>query len=399
MGRQEQPLDPGRDPLARFAYDLRELRRHAGSPPYRRLATRAHYSASTLAEAAAGRRLPGAAVLAAFVNACGGDAEEWEQRRIATHRLITAPSPAPALPCLDPAPGTEPAPASSDQDPAPAAASPAPAAASPDPGPVTVVPVPGRAVAATATPADADRPSAEAAPRRRTPDRPRRPAPWRRRREAGPVLLAVLLTLGAFAAGDAGRPRKTTAPASDGTHTAAANLSADTRFSDDGRRLRTDTDIPERYRALIVEAGTTCHVPQVTPVLVAAMLKAESGFDPELSDPAKDEYGIARWTPRVLRYYLPPDRQHTVPKPPFSPEDSIPAMGRMLCALAPELEGVPGDPALNLAAAYRTTTWKVQRQGAELEAIRPYLEQVRTAMLRYRPESALPPAEAAPGGR
>ncbi|MFK0254995.1 helix-turn-helix domain-containing protein [Streptomyces sp. NPDC090445] len=360
MGRQEQPLDPDRDPLARFAHDLRELRRQAGSPPYRRLATRAHYSASTLAEAAAGKRLPSAAVLAAFVNACGGDAEEWEQRRIATHRLITAPTPAPTP-------------------------------ASPGPGSVP-------AAAAPALPADPDRPPAEAAPRRRTPDGPSRPAP-RRRREAGLVLLAVLLTLGAFAAGDAGRSRNTAAPGSAGTHTAAANLSADTRSTGDGRRLRTDSDIPERYRALIIEAGTTCHVPQVTPVLVAAMLKAESGFDPELSDPAKDEYGIARWTPRVLRYYLPPDRQHTVPKPPFSPEDSIPAMGRMLCALAPELEGVPGDPALNLAAAYRIATWRVQRQGAELEAIRPYLEQVRTAMLRYRPEPPLAPAGAAPGGR
>ncbi|MGW4688770.1 helix-turn-helix domain-containing protein [Streptomyces sp. NPDC004244] len=333
MGRREQPLDPDRGPLARFAHDLRELRRQAGSPPYRQLASRAHYSASTLAEATAGHRLPSAAVLAAFVNACGGDPEEWERRRIDTHRLVTAPAPAPA-PVV------------------PALPSPVP------PGPAA-----------------------------------------RRRRAAGPVLLAGLLTLGAFAAGDTS-PRNTAAPGSDGTRSAAADLAAtDPRLPEDGRWLRADSDVPERYRALIVEAGTTCHVPQVTPVLVAAMLRAESGFDPGLSDPAKDEYGIARWTPRVLRYYLPPDRQHTVPKPPFTPEDSIPAMGRMLCALAPELEGVPGDPALNLAAAYRTATWIVQRQGPELDRVRPYLEQVRTAMLDYAPGPPPPPAAAAPGGR
>ncbi|MFD8411538.1 helix-turn-helix domain-containing protein [Streptomyces sp. NPDC059650] len=333
MGRREQPLDPDRGPLARFAHDLRELRRQAGSPPYRQLAARAHYSASTLAEATAGHRLPSAAVLAAFVNACGGDPEEWERRRIDTHRLVTAPAqaPAPVVPALP---------------------SPVP------PGPTA-----------------------------------------RRRRAAGLVLRASLLTLGAFAAGDT-RPRNAAAPGSDGTRSAAAELAAtDPRLPDDGRWLRADSDVPERYRALIVEAGTTCHVPQVTPVLVAAMLRAESGFDPGLSDPAKDEYGIARWTPRVLRYYLPPDRQHTVPKPPFTPEDSIPAMGRMLCALAPELEGVPGDPALNLAAAYRTATWIVQRQGPELDRVRPYLEQVRTAMLDYAPGSPPPPAVAAPGGR
>nr|WSX48150.1 hypothetical protein OG409_03805 [Streptomyces sp. NBC_00974] len=159
------------------------------------------------------------------------------------------------------------------------------------------------------------------------------------------------------------------------------------RLPDDAVWLRTDSDIPRDYRGPIVQAGTLCHVPQVTPALIAAMLKAESGFDAALSDPEKDEYGIARWTPRVLRNYLPPERQGTVPVPPFTPEDSISAMGRMLCAIAPELEGVPGDPALNVAAAYRTATWVVQRQDAGLRGIQPYLDQVRTNLERYRPVS------------
>ncbi|MDF3290604.1 hypothetical protein [Streptomyces silvisoli] len=149
--------------------------------------------------------------------------------------------------------------------------------------------------------------------------------------------------------------------------------------------MRTDAGIPPRYRQLIVQAGTMCDGPQVTPALVAAILKAESGFDPALSDPARDEYGIARWTPRVLRYYLPPNGQGAVPKPPLTPEESIPALGRMLCAIAPELEGVPGDPALNLAAAYRTATWVVQQQGPALKRIQPYVDSVHTDLLRYRP--------------
>ncbi|MBW5484176.1 helix-turn-helix domain-containing protein, partial [Streptomyces bambusae] len=122
MGRQEQPLDPRQGPLARFAYDLRELRRRAGSPSYRELATRTHYSASTLAAAASGRRLPSAAVLAAFVGACGGDPEEWEQRRLDTHNLVTGP-PLPPQP-LDPAAGETPA--------VPAAATSGPAGATAD---------------------------------------------------------------------------------------------------------------------------------------------------------------------------------------------------------------------------------------------------------------------------
>jgi WD40 repeat protein len=77
--RSERPLD-GDDALSRFAAELRQLREKAGTPPYRELARRAHYSSTTLADAAGGRRLPSLAVTVAFVEACGGDAVEWEQR-------------------------------------------------------------------------------------------------------------------------------------------------------------------------------------------------------------------------------------------------------------------------------------------------------------------------------
>lgn len=174
-------------------------------------------------------------------------------------------------------------------------------------------------------------------------------------------------------------------PADSAVSVSTAALATRARPQDEARWLRGDSDIPLRYRGLIIEAGTMCPEPEITPALVAAILKAESGFDPTLSDPAKDEYGIARWTPRVLRYYLPPDRQNTVPAPPFTPQDSILALGRMLCAIAPALQGVPGDPALNLAASYRTATWVVQQQGARLRAIQPYLDEVRENLQRYRP--------------
>ncbi|MGW7453690.1 helix-turn-helix domain-containing protein [Streptomyces sp. NPDC054787] len=367
MGRPEQPLDPGQGPLARFAHDLRELRRRAGSPHYRELATRAHYSASTLADAASGNRLPSAAVLAAFVSACGGDAQEWEQRRIRTHELITAPRADSASP---PAPPAAPAP------PPPAGPTPPPPA---DPSPPPAGPTP--LSAAPVTRAGPPRPGG--------PSRPHGAASLRRP-AALSIAVAALLALGVAVSGDAGPGQAPVAGQGRSQHGAAPPTSP--RPAEDAAWLRTDADIPPRYRSLIIEAGRMCGVPQVTPALVAAILKTESGFDPGLSDPVKDEYGIARWTPRVLRYYLPPDRQHAVPQPPLTPEDSIPALGRMLCAIAPELEGVPGDPALNLAAAYRIATWRVQKQGAELERIRPYLDQVRTSMLDYRPASSPPPA-------
>ncbi|MEK8171263.1 hypothetical protein NKH77_22810 [Streptomyces sp. M19] len=62
--------------------------------------------------------------------------------------------------------------------------------------------------------------------------------------------------------------------------------------------------MPVIYRKLIVDSAHTCVQPDVSPALIAAMLKVESDFDPDLSDPAADEFGIARWTPGAA--LLPP---------------------------------------------------------------------------------------------
>jgi WD40 repeat protein/energy-coupling factor transporter ATP-binding protein EcfA2 len=78
--RPERPLGSGDDPLTRFAADLRELRRKAGNPGYRELTRRAHYSATTLSDAAGGRKLPSLSVTVAYVRACDGSVEEWEKR-------------------------------------------------------------------------------------------------------------------------------------------------------------------------------------------------------------------------------------------------------------------------------------------------------------------------------
>ncbi|MEU6057902.1 AAA family ATPase [Streptomyces sp. NPDC047097] len=79
MARHERPLDEGDGPELRFAASLRELRREAGSPTYRVLAQRAHYSIATLSSAAAGRALPSLSVTLAYVRACGGDVSQWER--------------------------------------------------------------------------------------------------------------------------------------------------------------------------------------------------------------------------------------------------------------------------------------------------------------------------------
>ena len=80
MPRAEKPIDPAAGPLESFAIGLRELRRAAGSPPYRVLSRRARYSPSTLAAAASGQRLPSLEVTRAYVAACDGDVRDWERR-------------------------------------------------------------------------------------------------------------------------------------------------------------------------------------------------------------------------------------------------------------------------------------------------------------------------------
>ncbi|NMO55205.1 hypothetical protein HH310_28975 [Actinoplanes sp. TBRC 11911] len=84
MPRGERSLPDDGGALTGFAADLRALRVKAGSPSYRELARLAHYSSSTLADAASGQRLPTLAVALAYVRACDGDPDEWETRWRAT---------------------------------------------------------------------------------------------------------------------------------------------------------------------------------------------------------------------------------------------------------------------------------------------------------------------------
>jgi WD40 repeat protein len=80
VGRPERPIDPDGGPVAEFACELRKLREEAGRPSYRELARRASFSVTVLSEAAGGRSLPTLAVVRGYVQACGGDVGQWEER-------------------------------------------------------------------------------------------------------------------------------------------------------------------------------------------------------------------------------------------------------------------------------------------------------------------------------
>ncbi|MFD4524489.1 protein kinase [Streptomyces sp. NPDC058470] len=153
--------------------------------------------------------------------------------------------------------------------------------------------------------------------------------------------------------------------------------------------LRTDRGIPPAYRLLIVETAHDCARADVTPSLIAAMLKVESDFDPALADPANNEYGIARWTPSVLRWWMNADGtpEAEVPQPPFPPAESIPAMGRYLCWISPRLDsGLPGDRRVLVAAAYRTSYKKVNDAGGVPPNYRTYADRVAHYLKEYTPQ-------------
>ncbi|MEV6844046.1 WD40 repeat domain-containing protein [Actinoplanes sp. NPDC051411] len=90
MPRPERALDSTDGPVSALALELRALRSGAGGPAYRELARHTAFSATTLAEAAGGRRMPTLEVTLAYVKACGGDLAEWEDRWQATMAALTA---------------------------------------------------------------------------------------------------------------------------------------------------------------------------------------------------------------------------------------------------------------------------------------------------------------------
>ncbi|RSN86930.1 protein kinase [Streptomyces sp. WAC 05379] len=156
--------------------------------------------------------------------------------------------------------------------------------------------------------------------------------------------------------------------------------------------LRTDKGVPVSYRRLIVDSAHDCVRPQVTPALIAALLKAESNFDPDLSDPSagkEGEYGIARWTPSLLRWWIRSDGvpAEATPRPPLTPAESIPAVGRYLCYMEPLLHktGLSGDRQVLLAAAYRTSTKVVNNAGGVPPKYRDYATRVAHYLKEYTP--------------
>lgn len=167
---------------------------------------------------------------------------------------------------------------------------------------------------------------------------------------------------------------------------AAASLWLTSETAPDyARYFRAGASIPPRFQPLIVRAGTMCHAPGVSPALVAAILRAESGFRPDMIDPATRSYGIAGWTPSVLWHYTNPPVENLSTRSALNPAIAIPALGRYLCQFAPTLLTVPGSHAVNLAAAYQSADYLVRKYQGVPPPVRRFAGAVRRYLHEYLP--------------
>ncbi|MER7667084.1 serine/threonine-protein kinase [Kitasatospora sp. NPDC096128] len=144
------------------------------------------------------------------------------------------------------------------------------------------------------------------------------------------------------------------------------------------------SDVPVAYRGMIEEAARRCPEPEVSPVLLAAMLKAESGFDPNASSPETGEYGIAMWTPAVFEAWG-KAANHPGPKSYLDPGDAIAAMGNYVCWLDQQLKrhGFTRDLPALVTAAYRTSDKTVADTGGVPERVRPHVDKVLRYLAEY----------------
>jgi hypothetical protein len=145
-----------------------------------------------------------------------------------------------------------------------------------------------------------------------------------------------------------------------------------------------DSDVPVALRQTITDAAKRCTEEEVTPALLAAMLKAESGFDAKASRPATDEHGIAMWTPAVFRAWA-VDGDGDGLKDHMSPPDAIATMAVFTCWLDQRFKqsGLRENLPALIAAGYRTSDKAVIETGGVPQQVQPHVDEVLANLRAY----------------
>jgi serine/threonine protein kinase len=148
--------------------------------------------------------------------------------------------------------------------------------------------------------------------------------------------------------------------------------------------LPADSDVPAALRQPISDAAKRCTEEEVTPALLAAILKAESGFDSQAARPASDEYGIAMWTPSVFQAWA-VDADRDGDKDYMSPPDAIASMGVYICWLDQRFKqsGLRENLPALLAAGYRTSDRTVIEAGGVPPRTRTHVNSVLKNLQAY----------------
>lgn len=207
--------------------------------------------------------------------------------------------------------------------------------------------------------------------------------PRRRRRRMVPAAAAGLVVLTAAAVAGA-------ALLGGGGGTQDDDLDRDTPAvtgtpSPPAGEIPENSDVPEALRPVIARAAHRCTDEEITPALLAALIKAESNFDAQASRPESEEYGIAMWTPSVFRAWA-VDGDGDGDKDHMSPPDAIATMSLYVCWLDQRFKqaGLPKKdlPAL-VAAGYRTSDRTVIEERGVPERVRPHVDTVLRYLAEY----------------
>ncbi|MFF2526357.1 protein kinase domain-containing protein [Streptomyces liangshanensis] len=222
------------------------------------------------------------------------------------------------------------------------------------------------------------------------------PRPGRLRRPA--VLLAAAVALvavvgaGVIMAGDdtdeSGGPGASVSGAGAGATASEAASTGDAAPGGPADALPgaipADSDVPAALRGIITQAAQRCTQENITPALIAAMIKAESGFDPAAEHPSSDEYGIAMWTPTVFNAWA-VDGDRDGDKDYMSPPDAIPSMAVYVCWLGQRFtaEGLTKNMPALVAAGYRTSDKAVVDARGVPPRVQPHVDEVLRYLAEY----------------